>query len=180
MRFTALIRIVNGNPYVDVPKKMPAVFGVKGYVKVLAKLRGVTHSHFRKLQTMNAGALKRGGYLAEKGWFRANFVPIGKGRHVLYLNGWMRNEARADVGDKVEVEIKADTVSRRLRMPPLLRDALTRDAKAMAAWKNRPESARRETIRYLLFLKSSEALERNVRKVIAALRGKTSVVFVRP
>lgn len=180
MRFIALIKIVNANPYVDVPRETSTTFGVKGYLKVRVKLRGVTHRYFKKLQTLNRRALKRGGYLTPDGWFRANLVPTGKGKHVLYLNGWMRNAARSDVGDRVEVTIKADEASRKLAAPPLLRVALARDAKAMAAWKNRPESSRRETIRYLLFLKSRETLERNVKKVISALRGRSSVVFVRP
>ena len=180
MKFSAIIKVVNANPYVDVPKKASAAFGAKGYVKVLARLRGMTHRRYKKLPAMSAASLKRGGYVADDGSFRANLVPTGKGGHILYLNAWMRNAAKADVGDLVEVALKADAATRRLTMPPLFRDALKRDAKASAAWKDRPESARRETIRYLLFLKSREALERNVKKAVDALNGRSVALFVRP
>jgi hypothetical protein len=168
--FAAVIRIVDGNPYVAVPAAITRRFGKRGNIPVRVRLRGLTHSHYEKIATLSERALRRTGYLAADGSFRANLMPTGKGGHVLYLNGWMRNAASADVGDRVSVACETDENPFTQRMPPLFRKALAKDKKAKNAWDARPPSFRKEVLRYFNFLRSPEALERNVKRMIARLR----------
>lgn len=168
--FSALIKIIGVNPYVIVPKGVSDAFGVRGHVRVLMKVAGLTHAHFKKLQTMTEHALKGGGYLAPGGWFRANLVPTGKGGHILYLNAWMRNAARADVGDRVQVTLKADPKPYVHPMHPLFRAALAKNKGAKKFWEAQSPSFKKEVLRYINFLKSPETVERNVKRMITRLK----------
>lgn len=173
--FSAPIKIIGVNPYVVVPKAVSAAFGVRGTVRVLMKAAGLTHGHYKKLQTMTEHALKGGGYLAPGGWFRANLVPTGKGGHILYLNAWIRNRAKADVGDRVKVTLKADAKPYVQPMPPLFRAALGKHKDAKKFWDTQSPSFKKEVLRYLNFLKSREALARNVARMIARLKAKKRI-----
>lgn len=143
--FTARVYKVGINPCVDVPARVSRAFAPRrGYVPVEGDLEGFP--------------------------IRANLVSVGGGRHRLYLNGGMRQGAGVDTGDRVRIRIRFDPKPRRERTPTALRDALARNQRAQAAWQRLTPSKRKEILLYLNSLKSAEALDRNVRKVIARLR----------
>lgn len=149
--FTAKIQKIGINPYVAVPAGISRAFGRRRYVPV----RGA----------VNAFPI------------RTTLVPTGAGRHRIYVNGEMRKGARVGVGGHVRVALEIDRVSREVPIPRELAAALRRNKAAACVFAALPPSHRRDYLLYLNWLKTPEALRRNVRKVIAHLlsrRGKES------
>ena len=89
-----------------------------------------------------------------------------KDKWVLYLNTEMRETSQVTVGDTITVELIYDPKPRHVPMPRKLAQALGKNRKAKAAFDRLPPSRRKEILKYLNFLKSDEALTRNIKKVI--------------
>lgn len=142
--FEARIFKVGINPCVAVPGRVSRAFARRGY----APVKG----------TLNRFPIQ------------ATLVPVGGGRHRLYLNTEMRRGAGVEVGDTVRVSIQIDPGPREVPVPPELAGALRKDKTAARAFAALIPSHRRDYLLYLNWLKTPEALERNVSKVIAELR----------
>lgn len=177
--FTDDVKIAGINPYVDVPERVVNALGGGTKAAVLVKISGigpvkaeVSEPPKNKKLVKDAERLKAIGRLASGGWFRSTLVPLRSDPTRLYLDSWMRETAGVDVGDRVRVTLKPDRGSREIPMPVMLRKAMNSNAKAKAAWEALAPSRRREILKYLNFLKTQEALERNVQKVIADLLAK--------
>ena len=145
-RFTAVIFKVGINPCVDVPRKVSRAFNKRGYIPIKGKLNG---KHLK-----------------------GNLVPIGNNRHRLFINGDMRNRAKVDVTDRIELILEIDTRPRMEPMPKELAVVLSRNKAAMSNWRLLTPSRRKEILRYLNFAKRSETLQRNISKVIDLLTKK--------
>lgn len=141
--FRAKIFNVGINPGVDVPARVSRALCRRGYVPVVGRLNHTI--------------------------IRATLVPLGGGRHRLYLNTQMRQAAGVGAGDRVTITLKLDTKPRIVRMPKELAAALAKNEMARRKFKRMTPSHRKEWITYLRWLKSAEARERNVRKIIAKL-----------
>lgn len=140
--FREIIRIIGVNPYVSVPLRVSRSFNKKGYIPVAVKING--HD------------------------FPATLVPVGSGRHRLYLHGEMRKKAQAQVGDSVTVFVKLDKVPRMpLMSKPLAQVMKAQDRKV---WDGLIPSRKKEILRYLGRLKSKDALNRNLERVLKYLR----------
>jgi hypothetical protein len=144
--FSARIYKLGINPCVDVPARASRFFGRRGYVPVAGTVGG--HS------------------------FRGTLVPVGDGRHRLFLNTDIRVRAAVGPGDRVQLVLQLDTRSRDLPVPPALASALKTNHAAAAAWLALTPSKRKEILSYLNWLKSAEAMERNVQNVVERLAGK--------
>ncbi len=110
----------------------------------------------------------------DEGW-HINMMPMGEGDFYLYLHGDVRKAAGKDTGDKVKVEVEFDTSYKSgptHLMPAALRDALKKNAKAQTVWDALIPSRQKEILRYLAALKSEEAVQRNIEKVLHVLSGK--------
>lgn len=149
--FSAVILKEGVNPYVDTPIGAGKVLGAKGTIPVVAQLDGKN--------------------------FKANLVPLGLKRgfasgshHRLYLNAIMRTGIGKETGDKIRVFLTVDRAVRTTPMVPVLAQALKKDATAKKVFDKLSPSHRKELLRYLGFLKSKEALQRNVKKVMKHLR----------
>src|SRR4051812_23428902 len=77
--FSAPIRKVGINPYIDPPKRATGAFEIRGYIPVRGTING-----------------KR---------FTQTPVPIGGGKHRLLVNEIMRKAAGVDVGSRVTVAL---------------------------------------------------------------------------
>ena len=143
-RFKAKIRIVGVNPYVDVPGRVSRSFARRGYVPVTVQVPG--------------------------GKVGSTLVPVGGGKHRLYINGQMRRLARVDVGDTVSIGVELDERSRMPTMPAGLAAELAKRPRARKVWEELTPSRRKEILRYLNFAKRRETQDRNVAKVVAILR----------
>ncbi len=100
--------------------------------------------------------------------WRINMMPAGDGSFFLYLQGGVRKAARADVGDVVEVAVTFDDGYRGgpAEPPSWFSAALQRNPAARAGFDRLPPSRQKEIVRYLAALKSPQAQQRNLEKVL--------------
>ncbi len=159
--FPAAIRKEGINPYIDPPLGTGAALGRKGGVIPV------------KVWLDPSASPGRCG-----GPFRAHLMPLGPGRtraapgthHRLYLNGVMRKAVGKDVGDRVRVVLELDLKPRTEPLPPVLARAFRKDARARGTFETLRPSRRKELLRYLNQLKTPEAFERVLGKVLSYLR----------
>jgi hypothetical protein len=141
--FSETIRKAGINPCVDVPEHVSVFFGKRSYVPVVGLLNDTV--------------------------IRATLVPVGGGRHRLYINGEMRKKANVYVGDKVHLNLMLDSEPRNVTVPKELAEALQKNERARAIFQGLRPSRRNEILAYLNYLKKPESLRRNVKKVIKLL-----------
>jgi hypothetical protein len=144
--FSATIKKVGINPYVDAPLRVSRVFGVRGYIPIRGTVNGKS--------------------------FTQTLVPIGHGKHRLFINGVMRRAAKVDVGSRVSVTLRLNQNVRQEAVPGLLAAGLRRNDRAKRAWDALTASRRKEILRYLNFAKRPETLARNVAKTLSHLLGR--------
>ena len=114
--------------------------------------------------------------------WRINLMPVGDGRFYLYLHGDVRKASTTKVGDTVDVDVRFDPAYRNGPMHPMpewFRRPLIADAKAKRGWDALIPSRQKEILRYLSWLKSDEARERNVARALAVLRGEKARYMAR-
>ena len=144
--FEAKIYKVGINPCVDVPlavtNKMKAS---KGYIPVKGKIK--SHS------------------------FQQALVPVKNAAYRLYVNGPMLKGSGAKIGGAVKFIIEQDFEPKAIPMPKELKRKL--EANDLTAAFNKLTTGRqKEILKYLNFLKTEEALTRNIDKVIFSLKKK--------
>ena len=151
LRFAGCIEIIGINPYVRVSA---------------ARARAIKPDWKRPLPVL----VRINGEPAKKPW-RINMMPMGNGDFYLYLHGSVRTASSTKVGDRVQVEVEFDAAYRGgpAPMPAWFRAPLTKNVKAMRAWKALTPSRQKEMLRYLLNLKSAEARDRNIRRMLEQL-----------
>lgn len=89
-----------------------------------------------------------------------------RGAWRLYLNTEMRKDAGIGVGDTAKVIIAFDPKPRTVPMNKKLAAALSKNKRARDAFEKLPPSHQKAILRYLNWLKTDEAVERGVKKVI--------------
>jgi len=146
IRFSAVIKVIQGiNLSVDVPAASAATLKARGNVPVTGTMDGVP--------------------------IRVTLIPLG-GRYRLFVNGMMSKATGKGAGKRAAFVLRRDAGSRMPPMHPALAAALRRNARAKAVFAKMSPSYRKEWVRYLWFMKSPEALERNVKKMLAILTGR--------
>lgn len=143
VQFKATIYEQGINPSVDVPEDISRAFGDKGCIAVRGTMNGVG--------------------------IRATMVPTGGGRHILHLNAQMRARAGVSVGDLVDFSLDRGESLRKPTMSPQLGLALDADAAAKIAWAAWTPARRRRVLTYMSWLRSADAIQRNVDKVLKVL-----------
>lgn len=141
--FSAKIYKLGINPCVDVPEHVSQAFERKGYVPVKGKLNDEP--------------------------IRATLVPIGEGRHRLFINGDMRKRAQVDVGDCIHLALEYDPKPRNIPMPKHFAFALQQNKKAKEAFEQLTPSRQKEILTYLNWLKQPESLKQNIEKTVSQL-----------
>ncbi|MEO6166680.1 MAG: YdeI/OmpD-associated family protein [Chitinophagales bacterium] len=149
MKFTFKAKIykVGINPCVKVPFRITKhMVATKGYIPV----RGIIKDHS----------------------FEQTLCPVKNEAYRLYVNGLMLKGSGTKLGDTVSFTIEQNTAPQTaadLPMPLLLRKKL-RDHGLRAAFKKLTPYRQKEILRYLNYLKTEEALSRNIEKVISGLK----------
>jgi Domain of unknown function (DUF1905)/Bacteriocin-protection, YdeI or OmpD-Associated len=144
--FSAVIYKQGINPCVDIPERASRVF----YRKATIPVRGLLNKHP----------------------FRATLVPMGAGRHRLYINGKMRKEIHVDVGDEVKIELEFDPQIRVIPMPEAFKQALQKNPKARSEFERLTSSRRKEILLYMNALKRPESVQRVIERVMESLKAK--------
>jgi hypothetical protein len=146
MKFRARIYKVGINPCVKVPGKITKnMQPVKGYIPI----KGTIDGHM----------------------FTQTLVPVKNEPYRLFVNGPMLKASGKSVGQTAAFYIEQDITppSEKHPMPEYLSKRLRQD-KLMTAFERLTPYRQKEIIRYLDYLKTEEARERNIGKVLAALR----------
>jgi hypothetical protein len=153
LKFSSVMNIYNGNPYVHMSAGRVAKIkaGWRKPLPVLVRINGKP----------------------EKAW-RINVMPIGDGNFYLYLHGDVRKASRTKVGDRVQVEVSFDDKYRNGPMHPMpawFSKPLQKNPKARKAWAALIPSRKKEVLRYFSWLKSPEARQRNLERALRVLSG---------
>jgi hypothetical protein len=143
-RFTDTIKIIGINPYVIVPKNITdQMEPVKGYIPVKGKINA--HPFIQTL------------------------VPVKNAEYRLYVNGPMLKGSKTKLGDVVKFIIEQDFDERKVPMHPQLKKALKKN-KLENTFTSLTPGRQKEILKYLSFLKTPEAIERNIKKIIGQLQ----------
>jgi dsDNA-binding SOS-regulon protein len=110
------------NVALDVPAQVSDAFGLRGHVPIVGTADGAE--------------------------LTATLVPVGGGRHRLFLNGAVRDAIDKGAGDSVEIRIRLDRSDRMLETPVDLQEALAEDG-ASEAWQALAPSRRKELLVWL-------------------------------
>jgi len=115
--------------------------------------------------------------------WKINMMPIGDGGFYLYLHGYVRKASNTKVGDEVEVSVEFDGKYKngpQHPMPHWFTSALNENKLAKKNWDALIPSRKKEILRYFSWLKSDEAIERNLIKALHVLSGKPGRFMARP
>lgn len=161
LRFSSKIQIRGVNPYIHVSHEQANKIKLnwKKSMPVLVQINGKP----------------------EKPW-RINMMPIGDGGFYLYLHGDVRNVSNTKVGDMVTVDVCFDNEYKngpQHPMPEWFRSALKKNPTAQKNWNSLVPSRKKEILRYFAQLKSQEAIERNRKRAIDILSGKSGRFMAR-
>ena len=110
------------NVAADVPAAVSEAFGARGHVPVVGTVDGAE--------------------------LTATLVPVGGGRHRLFLNGAIRQAIGKGAGDSVEIRIRLDRRDRTPETPLDLQEALA-EGDGSAAWEALAPSRRKELLVWL-------------------------------
>ena len=153
LRFRARMLIRTGNPYVHISRERATALkpAWRKPMPVLVQING-----------------------APRPPWRINLMPVGDGAFYLYLHGDVRTASATKVGDMVDVSLRFDPAYRGGPMHPMpiwFREPLYANARAKSAWLALIPSRQKEILRYLSWLTSEAARERNVATAIRVLSG---------
>ena len=84
----------------------------------------------------------------------------------LYINGPMLKASGLTIGDMADIEIEFDPRPRKVPIPAKLSRALSGNDAAKKAFDELAPSRRKEILRYLASLKTEDALERNIQRLV--------------
>lgn len=154
IKFRAKIEIIGVNPFVFLPER------------VLNEVFKQANKNMGKIPVK----MKIDGYEFEQ------TLVKWKGAWRLYLNTPMRKAAQKDVGDIADFEIAYNPIKRVIPIHPKFENALKGNKKAKEIFTSLRPSLQLEMIRYFSFLKTEEAVDRNVNKAIQFLLGKGKFV----
>ena len=127
------------NVALDVPAQVSDAFGRRGHVPVVGTADG------EDLVT--------------------TLVPVGGGRHRLFLNGAVRDATGKGVGDQVTIRIRLDPSDRTPATPADLQESLA-DGGAMAAWRALTPSRRKECLLWLADAKRDQTRAARIGRIV--------------
>ena len=149
--FKAKLEIIGINPYVAVP---PAV--LKKLFKDAGKDKGAIPIH----GTLNGQPYRQTLVRYRQAWR-------------LYVNTTMLKNSPKRIGETLSLTVVFDSSDRSIQIPGSLGKALKGNKKALLVFESLSPSRRNEIVRYIAHLKTAESIERNVRKAIDHLLGKS-------
>ena len=127
------------NVALDVPALVSDAFGLQGYVPVVGTADGAE--------------------------LTATLVPVGDGRHRLFLSGAVRTAIGKGAGDAVEIQIRLDRSDRTPETPSDLQEALAGGG-ASAAWKALAPSRRKELLVWLADAKRDQTRVARIGRIV--------------
>ncbi len=127
------------NVALDVPAAVSDAFGLPGHAPVVGTADGAE--------------------------LTATLVPVGRGRHRLFLNSAIRQAIGKGAGDSVEIRIGLDRSDRTPETPADLQEALADDG-ASAAWEALAPSRRKECLVWLTDAKRDQTRAARIGRIV--------------
>lgn len=153
-KFTAPLKVIGVNPYVEVPEKiLAAVFKKAGRDKGKFPICGEVNGKPYK-QTL----------VRYSGDWR------------LYVNTFMLRNSPKRIGEVLEITLQIDTSDRSIEMHPKLAVALADNMAAKTVFDKLIPSRKLEIIRYIANLKTEASVDKNVKRAVNFLLGKEQFV----
>ena len=152
--FKAKIYKVGINPCVKVPHRITKTMNPeKGYIPIKGKIEN--HS------------------------FKQTLVPVKGEPYRLFVNGPMLKGANVTLGQTVRFSIEQNFSSRKREFPMVkeFKAALNKH-NLFALFKKLTPSRQKEVLKYLNYLKSEEALQRNIKKAIDQLKKRNNKISI--
>ncbi len=152
LKFKAKLEIIDGNPFVFVPPPiLDQIFEEANQNKGPIPIRGTINGRpYQQTLVKYSGAWR------------------------LYVNMKMLDDSPRRIGEILEVDLAYDPRDRTVTPHPKLVSALRNNRKAKEVFDRLAPSRQKEIIRYIANLKTDESVERNVKRAIDFLLGKTS------
>ena len=141
------------NVVTDVPATVSDALGVRGHIPVVGTADGAE--------------------------FAATLVPVGGGRHRLFLNRAIRGAIGKGAGDSVEIRIRLDRRDRMPETPPDLREALA-EGGASDAWDALALSRRKECLVWLADAKRDLTRTARIRRLVQTALGEGTPRLAQP
>lgn len=165
LKFTEKISIINGNPYVRPPER-------------------ILQEIFKQAEKNTSPITIKGRINGAE--FQQSLVKY-QGDWRLYVNIIMAKAAKISfsksiseiVGRSAIFEIEFNPKPQVYKMTPFLRKSLEDNPVARENWENLTPSRKKEILRYFSWLKSDEAKERNLKKIMEVLTGKEARFMAR-
>jgi len=107
------------------------------------------------------------------GYTYRSTVAVMGGRFMVGVNAAVREAASVAGGDTLDVDIALDTAPREVTVPPLLQQALRRDAKARARFATLSYSKQKSLTQPIEQAKTDKTRSRRLVGALKALRDKT-------
>ena len=127
------------NVALDVPAAVSEALGLRGHVPVVGTADGAE--------------------------LTATLVPVGDGRHRLFLNSDVRDAIGKGAGDSVEIRVRLDRSDRTPETPPDLQEALVGGG-ASAAWEALAPSRRKELLVWLADAKREQTRAARIGRIV--------------
>lgn len=156
-KFTSNISIINGNPYVTPPDSvLEIIFEESGKSKGPIPIRG----------KINGAKFQQTLVRYQVDWRLYVNIIMCKAAGIKFTKS-----ISEIVGTTAAFEIEFDPSPPKFEMLPFFEKALNENPKAKENWEKLIPSRKKEILRYLSWLTSEEAKDRNVAKAISALNG---------
>jgi hypothetical protein len=111
---------------------------------------------------------------------QTTLVSRGNRCHRMAIHGDIRKKLRVDTGAILEIAIERDEASREPILPPALLVTLRQSPRAQTVFKGMTTALRRQIVRNITSVKSQEALERRVLKVVTRLEQMWAIKSSKP
>lgn len=138
-----LIDAGGGGVFVEVPLDVPAVFGVKGQVKVQATIDGAP--------------------------YRGSLARMGGPHHILIVLKAIRERIGKGPGDRVHVTLVRDTAERTIAVPDDLAAALAAQPAAQAGFDQLAYTHRKEYVAWITEAKRPETRRQRIEQAVLRL-----------
>ncbi len=101
--------------------------------------------------------------------FRSSLVPMG-GCHFMVVNKTMREGAKAQAGDVVDVVMERDDEPRTVEAPPELEKQLKKSKAARERWEKLAFTHKKEMAKWIVEAKKDDTRKRRIEKVVSVLK----------
>ena len=130
--------------YIEFPYDVEQEFGVKGQVKVVADIEGVS--------------------------YQSSLAKMGQPRHCLGITQAIRKQINKQPGDQIKVKIKQDLALRTVEVPEMIQDMLQQHPNCLAFFNGLSYTHRKEYVVWITGAKKATTQSRRLQLMLDKLK----------